>query len=150
MDFKNKDTQVLLYFNEQKMFLNGVLYKITKSTDSHSMKYCRFNFGENNEAKIYNDLLTLNMNGITSTLLLQDTKNVDVIGDKYLISPGKYLFLEKGNEDYFFINDDKINILTKYKEGIYTIYDTKEGSLYISSDKTRNSRWNNCSIFLSS
>lgn len=150
MDFRNNKEKVLLYPDEQKMFLNGDMFKITITKEMNNMKYCRFTFGDNNEAKIYNQLLTLSIDGNISTYLLFDDKIETTSVEKYLIRPGNYLYLDKNQQDYLLIDDEKVNVLKKYIQGVYTVYDTDKGTLFLSKDKTRNSRWNNCSIFLSS
>lgn len=150
MNFVGKNDEAFVYFGEQKMFLNGELFRITLNKVMTSEKFCRFTFGDSYYGKIYNNLLTLYIGSDIKTLLLKrevvDTGSVV----KYLISPGKYLFLDKENDSYFTVDGKKINVNSKTIEGAYTIYKTQSGDLYISSEDSRTSRWRNSSIFISS
>lgn len=150
MNFVGKNDEAFVYFGEQKMFLNGELFRITVNKVMTSEKFCRFTFGDANYGKVYNNLLTLYMGSIIKTLLLK-SESVDhgsVV--KYIVSPGKYLLLDNDDDTYLTVDGERIAVNFKKLEGAYTLYNTDKGDLYISSDESRVSRWRNSSIFISS
>jgi hypothetical protein len=150
MNFVGKNDEAFVYFGEQKMFLNGELFRITVNKVMSREKFCRFTFGDTHYAKVYNNLLTLYMGPTIKTLLLkEDDLPVERVV-KYLISPNKYLILNKEDDTYLTVDNKRVGVNFKKTEGAYTIYNTDKGDLYISSDDSRVSRWQNCSIFISS
>jgi hypothetical protein len=150
MNFVGKNDEAFLYFGEQKMFLNGELFRITINKVMSNEKFCRFTFGESYYAKVFNNLLTLYMGSTIKTLLLKGQTTVSGSIVKYLVSPGKYLLLDKDDDTCFIVDNTRIDVISKELEGAYVVYKTKSGDLYISSDESRASRWKNCSIFISS
>lgn len=148
MDFTNGTTRAIVYLDELKVFIDGLLYIITAvkvNTPTHS----RFSFGDF-EGKINNGIFTYTSSstGISKTLRrdLSVSSQTSQEWDEYIVYTGTSVSINRV-KNLVKLNDDITPVTNTRKEGISTLYVTNNGVLSISDNEIlRPSMWENIKI----
>jgi hypothetical protein len=147
MNFVNGTTNVIVYLDDNKVFVNGALNVISK-IDIKTDRYSRFKFGNPTvDAKIMNGTLTFDgKTYISSGPPVNEQESNNVAFKEYIVTTGLTLKVDN-NFNNIVYRDITYPILSIKKTGIHTVYKYEVGDLAISSNELqRPHTWNSVQI----
>lgn len=151
MIFYNNSTNIDINITTERVKFDGSEYGMSNISNLSEMK-SRFYFS-NYEVKVYGNSLTLR-NLYTGIITNMNKKEEEQFGiksnaihlDQYLVKEGKVIKVA-GDRSYIIVDDIQHAVLSNYKLGSCTVYETDIGSLILAGVKgDRDNKWNGVKI----